>query len=1139
MSKQQNRPTTMSTMPCSIHILFLGLLASCALAQTPPLERVNPSPESPGAIPNPTWRDSVDPFDPTYRPPPRKAVATPFTPYIPKVIIPSTDRSVVMFDNETGKYDYIPHNGKPDRGIFQSDVPFAGMPEGSVPSPLPTNWGATLSPVIGNQLKEYPGRAMCRIVSRYVAHDGTDRYRVGTGTLVDAGLILTSGGMVYLHSNGDAPTQFMAESWILPGWLGLGDDRELTADDYTENFGWARGTAYGVASAFVSDPIDNTSVGFIRLSRTQSRSVGAITGWLGWRSEICGNPNLVYSNYGYPDAVCGGPTFDGTRLYTWTDSVDECPGFFNLEYFRFYTSTDCLRRFSMGMNGSSLFKTTQPYFIEGIIHDTLLTNDTAYASPLWEEFNDSLSTARTAHRGSTFDIEPLKYRTPEFLPVVRQGRTLMGGTVFISNTTNDDPNPRNITLRAYLSPDPTISNLDTLLGVFTYNSMNFAPMEVKEFTIPPMTIPYSAPTGIKYVGIIIDDSEDSNPSNNETNGWDTQRIDVDPCLPPSTPAIPLASDSTLCTMVRVSWTPSEFATGVNIYRSEGGVNQPGTLLGFDTESPYDDLTAVPGTTYRYWLTATNPCGESLPTLPNDGRRERSVLALSGVAASDADFCDRVRITWNATSNADFYQIYRGETAVFADATFQTSTTNVTYDDLTAATGIGYRYWVVGFNECGQGSAGFGDVGGTATPVGNPTNLIGGTRTTCAAFISWQPAPRATSYKVYRGTTNVFSNATQISTPTTTSFSDLTAPANSTRFYWIRATNACGDSGLVGPVSASGIGPLATPSNVNATDATTCTGSITITWNAVANAASYVIEQRNRFQPEPYAYYHVASVNAPTTSYTFNGPHTFNPGLFTVRAVDSCGGRGPQSAESSGTQGPITIPTNVQASPNTLCGAITITWDELPTDTGYELSRMTDGIFFRTVIAVDTSSPSIDVDVLPNTTYYYFVRAFSPCGESELSPAVSGQALPPIIFISQPQSALVPNGSPAQFSITQTGGDTYLWHLNGVPLGDNANLTGTQTPTLTINSVSPADAGFYTCQVSSACGTLVSQLALLTIDGFVCPADFNQDGGIDGGDIETFINAWEQGTPTADVNTDGGIDGSDIETFFGYWTAGGC
>ncbi len=55
----------------------------------------------------------------------------------------------------------------------------------------------------------------------------------------------------------------------------------------------------------------------------------------------------------------------------------------------------------------------------------------------------------------------------------------------------------------------------------------------------------------------------------------------------------------------------------------------------------------------------------------------------------------------------------------------------------------------------------------------------------------------------------------------------------------------------------------------------------------------------------------------------------------------------------------------------------------------------------------------------------------------------------------------------------------------------------------------------------------------------CPADFNQDGGIDGADVESFFIQWSAGDAPADVNGDGGVDGADVEYFFVRWSAGGC
>ncbi len=55
----------------------------------------------------------------------------------------------------------------------------------------------------------------------------------------------------------------------------------------------------------------------------------------------------------------------------------------------------------------------------------------------------------------------------------------------------------------------------------------------------------------------------------------------------------------------------------------------------------------------------------------------------------------------------------------------------------------------------------------------------------------------------------------------------------------------------------------------------------------------------------------------------------------------------------------------------------------------------------------------------------------------------------------------------------------------------------------------------------------------------CPADYNQDGGVDGADVGAFFSDWEAGLSAADVNQDGGVDGADVDAFFAAWESGGC
>jgi hypothetical protein len=62
---------------------------------------------------------------------------------------------------------------------------------------------------------------------------------------------------------------------------------------------------------------------------------------------------------------------------------------------------------------------------------------------------------------------------------------------------------------------------------------------------------------------------------------------------------------------------------------------------------------------------------------------------------------------------------------------------------------------------------------------------------------------------------------------------------------------------------------------------------------------------------------------------------------------------------------------------------------------------------------------------------------------------------------------------------------------------------------------------------------------VTVKPSPCSTDFNQDGGVDGSDVEAFFLAWAVSEPSADVNVDGGVDGADVEWFFVRWQAGGC
>ena len=79
-----------------------------------------------------------------------------------------------------------------------------------------------------------------------------------------------------------------------------------------------------------------------------------------------------------------------------------------------------------------------------------------------------------------------------------------------------------------------------------------------------------------------------------------------------------------------------------------------------------------------------------------------------------------------------------------------------------------------------------------------------------------------------------------------------------------------------------------------------------------------------------------------------------------------------------------------------------------------------------------------------------------------------------------------------------------------------------------------------CVVADVCDSILSDVATLNVCAcLACPSDFNQDGGVDGADIEAFFLSWVTGSCDADVNADGGTDGSDVESFIVRWQTGDC
>ncbi|MBN1491558.1 MAG: immunoglobulin domain-containing protein [Phycisphaerae bacterium] len=89
--------------------------------------------------------------------------------------------------------------------------------------------------------------------------------------------------------------------------------------------------------------------------------------------------------------------------------------------------------------------------------------------------------------------------------------------------------------------------------------------------------------------------------------------------------------------------------------------------------------------------------------------------------------------------------------------------------------------------------------------------------------------------------------------------------------------------------------------------------------------------------------------------------------------------------------------------------------------------------------------------------------------------------PPAITL-DPVSQEVLVGSPVSFTVAAAGTEplSYQWQKNSVDLSDDGRISGSTTPTLTINPTQGADSGDYRCVVTNAHGSDTSAVATLTV-----------------------------------------------------------
>ena len=409
-------------------------------------------------------------------------------------------------------------------------------------------------------------------------------------------------------------------------------------------------------------------------------------------------------------------------------------------------------------------------------------------------------------------------------------------------------------------------------------------------------------------------------------------------------------------------------------------------------SVYLQKSVTTGTSGKYYYPGTGTIGNSwgndfVLTMSTD---PVAPVAPTGVSASDGTSTAKVRITWSASSGATGYKVYRAETDSLGDANLLDASVKSSYhDDTSAEVGKTYWYWIVAYNAVGESDFSEPDSGWRAYAVPSaPTGVSASEGTsTEGVIVTWSPVDSATSYSVWRSDTASAAAASSLASGlTATSYTDKSAVAGKTYYYWVRATNQGGTSDF--SVFASGyrqVAAPAAPTGVLAANGLSST-EILVSWNAVDSATSYSVWRATTSSSAEAA--QIAS-GLTTTYYSDTSVASGTTYTYWVRATN-VGGTSGFSSPDTGYLADIVGPAAVSASDGTYADHVEVTWTSSQNATSYEVWRGTENAYaLAERIATPTSTSYTDSSAQPGALYYYWVRAVTSAGTSAFSAPDSG------------------------------------------------------------------------------------------------------------------------------------------------------
>jgi|GEM_PF-2515420 len=438
-----------------------------------------------------------------------------------------------------------------------------------------------------------------------------------------------------------------------------------------------------------------------------------------------------------------------------------------------------------------------------------------------------------------------------------------------------------------------------------------------------------------------------------------------------------ATDGTLTTGVKVTWSLSAGATGYKIYRrTSGGTATFLKSLG-STVTQYEDKTAVTLTDYLYSVVATATGVTSAPSDEDEGWRNIGApTATASLGTSSAG----VNVSWSAVTGATGYRVLRSVSNGTPETIAELGTVTA-YADTSADPLVVYQYRLQTLHALGASASGNAPTGWRNIDGPSPITATDGEFTT-KVTVAWPETSGATGYTVWRKLTTSAAAATQvanITNPAQLSYDDTTAAIGKGYIYSVRSKHALGQS--LSGTTDTGWRNAAAPATVTASDGS-YSDKIRVTWGASTGATGFRVYRRQGVDT-PVQVGSTASAGSRTFDDTSAVPGESYE--YFISAVVNTLGESAQSAGNTGWRA-VAAPALVSASDGTYDDRVQITWQPSVGATGYKVFRRigTGATVEIATIADPATTLYDDATVGPITQATYSVQAQSALGLSAMS-----------------------------------------------------------------------------------------------------------------------------------------------------------